>query len=132
VGREFVVRSNHASDLFRVWVIKPDGQWRAQIDFSDLKAEAKVYERYSRDALQLDAYFADLATQWRGWDGAREWEALGLRLAARHDGLGHVTLDVSREVDYAMADRWCVRAPLAVDAGALDRLAVEARELDAR
>lgn len=54
----------------------------------DLKAEAKVYERYSREALQLDSYFAGLAKRWRGWKGDKEWEALGLRLAARHDGLG--------------------------------------------
>jgi uncharacterized protein DUF6228 len=85
---------------------------------------------YSREALHLDSYFAGLAKQWRGWKGDKEWEALGLRLAARHDGLGHVTLDVTLEEDYALADRWRVRASLTVDAGALDRLAVEARQLD--
>jgi hypothetical protein len=130
MGSEFLVRSSHGGDQLRVWVVKPGDQWCAQIDFGDLKAEAKVYERYSREALQLDSYFAGLAKQWRGWKGDKEWEALGLRLAARHDGLGHVTLDVTLEEDYALADRWRVRASLTVDAGALDRMAVEARQLD--
>jgi Family of unknown function (DUF6228) len=127
---ELLVRSNDGGHL-RVWVVRPRDQWRARIEVGDLEAEAKVYERYSREELHLDRYFADLAAQWRGWEGDKEWEALGLRLAARHDGLGHVTLDVTLEEDYATADRWRVRASLAIDAGALDRLAVEARAIDA-
>jgi Family of unknown function (DUF6228) len=127
---ELRVRSNDGGHL-RVWVVKPGDEWRAQIDVGDLKAEAKVYERYSREELQLDRYFADLANQWRGWDGEKEWEAFGLRLAARHDGLGHVTLDVTLEDDYATASRWRVRASLELDAGVLDRLAVQARTVDA-
>lgn len=47
---------------------------------------------YSREALQLDRYFGELATHWQGWKGDKAWEALGLSLAAWHDGLGHVTL----------------------------------------
>ncbi len=127
---EFVIRSNHGGDKLRVWTVKPGDQWRAQIDFGDLQAEAKVYERYSRDALRLDVYLADLADHWRGWDGEKEWEALGLRLEARHDGLGHVTLDVTLEEDYASADRWRVRASLMVDAGGLAHLVRDAIGLD--
>ena len=127
---ELVIRSNHGGDQLKVWTIKPGDQWRARIDFGDLTAEAKVYERFSRDALRLDVYLADLAHNWRGWDGEKAWEALGLRLAARHDGLGHVTIEVTLEEGYASADRWRVRASLAVDAGGLDRLAVDARGLD--
>jgi len=126
---ELVVRSNHGSDQLKIWVIDP-GEWRAEIDFGDLTAEAKVFERYSREALQLDSYFADLAKHWRGWEGDKNWEALGLRLAARHDGLGHVTLDVTLDEDYAMADRWRVRASLTLDAGGLNQLARAAQVLD--
>jgi hypothetical protein len=80
--------------------------------------------------LQLDAYCADLAKQWRGWAGAKERESLGLRLGARHDGLGHVTVEATLDQDYAMADRWRVRASLVLDAGRLDALARAARVLD--
>jgi Family of unknown function (DUF6228) len=112
------------------WTVNPRDQWRARLDFGDLVAEAKFYERYSREALQLDVYFADLAKHWRGWDGVKEWESLGLLLGARHDGLGHVTLEATLDQDYAMADRWRVRAALLLDAGGLDALAREARVLD--
>lgn len=84
----------------------------------------------SGEELHLDAYFADLARDWRGWQGDRQWNALGLRLAARHDGLGHVTLDVTLQNDYSSGSRWRVRASLRLDAGALDRLATEAHVLD--
>ena len=132
VDDEFRVRSNDRGDQLRIWVVKPGDEWRAKLECADLTAEAKVYERYSRDALALDAYFADLAEHWRGWRGEKEWEALGLRLAARHDGLGHVTLDASLETNHTTADRWRVRASLTLDAGTLDRLASEARRLDQR
>lgn len=127
---DFVVRSNVDVDKLRIWVLKPGGYWRARIEFADLAAEGIVYERYSGEELQLDAYFADLAAGWRGWEGERRWEALGLRLAARHDGVGHVTLDVTSQNDYAAGGRWRVRASLVLDAGALDKLAIEARQLD--
>lgn len=125
-----MVRSSDGGDRLRVWVVRPADQWRARIECADLTAEAKVYERYSGDALRLDAYFNELAEQWRGWDGDIEWEALGLRLAARHDGLGHVTLDATLDADHVAAERWRVRASLTVDAGTLDWLAREARVLD--
>ena len=129
---ELLLRSNQGSDQLLLWAVKPGDEWRARIDFGDLSAEAKVHERFSGDALRLDAYFADLAQRWRGWEGDREWESLGLRLAARHDGLGHVTLDATLDADYATAERWRVRASLIVDAGGLGALALAAGALDER
>jgi hypothetical protein len=130
VNAEFVLPSNDGGDRLRIWVIRPGDQWRARIECADLTAEAKVYERFSGDTLRLDAYFNELAEHWRGWNGDIEWEALGLRLAARHDGLGHVTIDATLDEDYVAANRWRVRASLVLDAGTLRRLAREARVLD--
>jgi hypothetical protein len=127
---EFAIRSNRRSDQLVLWTVKPRDQWRARIDFGDLVAEAKICERHSGDALHLEAYFADLANQWRGWTGTKEWTSLGLRLGACHDGLGHVTLEATLDHDYAMPDRWRVHASLVVDAGSLDALARAARVLD--
>jgi uncharacterized protein DUF6228 len=130
VPGEFLVRSNFGDDQLRIWTTKPGGYWRARISFADLVAEGPVSERCSGEQLHLDAWFAALAAEWLGWQGERRYEALGLRLAARHDGLGHVTLDVTLQDNYAADERWRVRASLMLDAGALDRLALEARELD--
>jgi hypothetical protein len=127
---QFVVRSNDSSDHLTLWSVMPRDEWRARIECDGLTAEAKVYERYSGDALRLDSFFGDLAAQWRGWDGDKEWESLGLRLAARHDRLGHIALDAILRESYALANRWQVRASFTLDAGGLDRLAREARALD--
>jgi hypothetical protein len=125
---EFVVGSG--VEQLHVWVVSPAYEWRARIDFEDLTAEHSFYERYSREKLHLDAYFADLAAHWRGWADDKEWEAQGLAFAARHDGLGHVTLDVILSSDPSLGDGWRVRASLHLDAGALDRLVREAAKLD--
>jgi hypothetical protein len=115
VEREFVVRSNRRGDELRMWIVKPGNQWRTRLEFGDLTAEGKVDERHSGDALRLDSYFGALAEDWRGWEGERGWEALGLRLAARHDGLGHVALDVTLDDQPGWTERWSVRATLVVD-----------------
>lgn len=127
---QFVVRSSGLSDHMTIWIVKPQDEWRARIECDGLTAEARVYERHSGSALRLDAFFGDLAANWRGWDGAKEWESLGLQLVARHDGLGHVALDAILRESYAAADRWEVRASLNLDVGGLNRLAREARALD--
>lgn len=126
---EFVIGSGD-EQLF-IWVVGL-GEWRARIHSYGLTAESRFNERSSREKLDLDAYFADLAAHWRGWEGDKEWEATGLAFAARHDGLGHVTLDVILESEPWHADSWRVRASLSLEAGALDRLAREAGELDRR
>jgi hypothetical protein len=124
---EFVI--GLPGEQLRVWVVGP-GAWRARIDSYDLTAEETFHERSSREKLRLDTYFADLAAQWRGWEGNKEWEADGLAFAASHDGLGHVTLDVILESPPSLADVWRVRVSLRLEAGTLDRLAREAREVD--
>jgi hypothetical protein len=132
VSGELLIRSNRGDDQLRVWIVRPARLWRARIECADLTAEADLCERSSGDVLRLDAYLGELARQWRGWTGDIEWEGLGLRLTARHDGLGHVTLDATLDWNYAAPARWHVRASLVLDAGALDRLAVEAGALDRR
>jgi uncharacterized protein DUF6228 len=130
---EFTIRSNRRADQLRLWVLAPGRRWRARIDFGDLTAEGRVDARDGRDVLGLAAFLEDLAERWRGWDGDRAWESLGLVLAARHDRSGHVTVDATLSADYASPDdRWQVRASLSVDAGTLPRLAADARRLDQR
>ena len=131
VDHEFVIQSSRQGDRLRIWTVRPRYRWRARLEFGDLTAETTVHERYSRDVLALDSWFADLADAWRGWSGTREWKALGLALAAQHDGLGHVRLDAALDHAHLEADRWTVRASLLLDAGTLDRAARDARVLDA-
>lgn len=44
----------------------------------------------------LATFFEDMAANWKGWTGTKEWrsaESLFL-LSGGHDGLGHVSIDV--------------------------------------
>ena len=45
----------------------------------------------------LADFFADVADDWRGWSGTKEWNGMegGLRLSCTHDKVGHVTMRVS-------------------------------------
>jgi hypothetical protein len=73
----------------------------------------------------LDDFFSGLATEWRGWEGIKEWRTYedGLALLAANDGRGHVTLTV--ELRQRSKDGWLVRGNVPLDAGQLERVARE-------
>jgi hypothetical protein len=130
VSEELVIESSREPASLRLSVERPGLDWHARLAGPKLQAEATFSERYGREQLRVDEFLEGLAERWRGWEGTREWEALGLKLSARHDGLGHVTLEVFLQGHYARPDSWTVKASLQLDAGALDELARAARVLD--
>ena len=78
----------------------------------------------------LGDFFAELARDWRGWEGTRRWESLEgeLTLLAESDRSGHVYVRVHLH-DGAPA-RWMVELRLTLEAGQLERLAAKAREFE--
>jgi hypothetical protein len=96
----------------------------------ELEAEREVYELERHETLRgLAALFAELAEDWRGWDGERVWVSLEGELAARatHNGLGTVELVVTLgELEPKATGMWSAQASLFLDAGGLDRMAQEA------
>jgi hypothetical protein len=75
--------------------------------------------------------FADMARQWQGWPGELTWESLEgeFALRCRHDRLGHIRLSIrlrTNEVGWDLA--WQVEAGVTVEAGQLDRLAIDAAD----
>ena len=76
------------------------------------------------------AFFGGLATDWKGWKGAREWRALEgeLNLKAESDRTGHIYLSV--ELRDGAPPRWQVNSGLVLEAGQLDRLAASGREFE--
>jgi hypothetical protein len=84
---------------------------------------------YDHLAAQWTAFFADLARDWRGWDGERALETLEgqLRLSATSDHLGHVRLRVEMYGDPGTSE-WHAAETLFLEAGQLDDLAQRARE----
>lgn len=94
---------------------------------SGLQAAARV-GTYMSDG--LGDFFGQLADDWRGWTGEREWESLEgeLRLRAEADRTGHVYLRI--RLQGGAPDRWTVDALLVLEAGQLQRMAMEARAFE--
>jgi hypothetical protein len=68
--------------------------------------------------------FEEMALQWRGWEGKKEWAALEgeLRLTATSDHTGHIELVVVMG-DFANPANWQLEASLQLEAGQLEQLA---------
>jgi hypothetical protein len=67
----------------------------------------------------LIAYFEDLAGHWQGWDSYKTYKSLegDLTLTARHDGTGHVFLDVELKWDHPPVE-WSAKGQVLTDPGA--------------
>lgn len=95
----------------------------------DLRASRQVYEGYDEGFTSLARYFGDLAANWRGWKGSRDFESIegDLRVRATHDG--HVNLRVSLW-ESTVPSGWRVETEVRLDAGdALSAAAVDIAEL---
>ena len=75
-------------------------------------------------------FFADLAADWRGWQGAREWSSLEgeCELRAESDRTGHVTLSVRAQ--YRQSEVWAVEGSVVLEAGQLDAIAAAAKKFE--
>ena len=91
----------------------------------DMSASRQVYAGWDGGFTPLAAFFADLADQWRGWEGERVFESIegDLRIEATHDG--HVRLRVLLW-ESTVPHGWRVESAIRLDAGeALSRAATD-------
>jgi hypothetical protein len=75
---------------------------------------------------RLAELFAELAHDWRGWEGSRVWESPDddFLVVCRHDGIAGVTMEVTLR---HYEEDWEVTSELFVELGQLDALAREVR-----
>ena len=108
--------------------LEPERRHAFSAALVDDHLSARVTIGHVGGGLDLDKYFAAMATDWRGWKGSRVWEstALELRLEAAADGRGHVFLTVTLQTGWLSSSGWQAQANLVIEAGQLDRLAAEA------
>lgn len=97
--------------------------WQATLVVPDLSASTSVEAGPNRFGPSIGDFFQSLAEDWRGWTEQKSWETndRALRLAATHDGLGTISL----EVELGRTRRpqgWRATATLKLDAGALERV----------
>ncbi len=120
MASEALIRSSKGSRA----VLLSDPKWSgseldyftATITAEGLKATGQIY---AYGAATLTGFFEELATAWRGWEGAKEWESVegDLEFAATHDGLGNVTLR-ARVAKLGEGWDWEAWCELTLDAGA--------------
>jgi hypothetical protein len=99
---------------------RASGYFSARFEGPTCHGIAKVYEY---EPVHLKAFFANLAADWKGWKGKREWSSLEgeLSLSATIDTTGHITLSVRiRSGPYPFD--WSLFAALLLEAGQLDRI----------
>jgi hypothetical protein len=103
--------SERAGDYYRITLNGPD-----------LRGACLVYAY--EPASHLSEFFRDLATNWRGWQGKKEWSSLKgeLRFTATSDSTGHTSLSVLLRSGPYPFD-WSLSAVLLVDAGNLEQIA---------
>lgn len=102
--------------------------WEARLTGDGLNATRTCPEA-GREPQLLWQFLADLATDWRGWDGERTWqsEEVELRLTAIHNKTNTVTVTV--ELEDGAPPRWRLAADLEFDPGVFQTLAADAKRM---
>lgn len=116
----FEIKSNAGPERVELKVFNRDFI-EVTVTGSELSAQARVAFLGGADG--LDEYWADIAENWRGWQGEKTWRSLesDLGFAAVSDRAGHVTLKVTLE--YGTPWKWQTQVLLAIEAGQLDGIA---------
>jgi Family of unknown function (DUF6228) len=81
------------------------------------------------DNPQLDDFFHQLAVDYTGWDGSREWRSNHLVIDAQFQSGGHVAVTWTLRDGLFAEDRWQVSATTVIEAGEqMALLAADIRE----
>jgi hypothetical protein len=100
--------------------------FRVVLDGHELSASVDVYDIQPH---QWSAYFADLALNWRGWNGLKEQSSLEghLKLTSSSDSLGHIRIRVVlRGID--AGSEWRAETSIYLEAGQLELVAKRAAQ----
>jgi hypothetical protein len=127
---ELTIKSSRSQGTLKFSVREPPNRSaeyiRVSLEDRELAASTSRIYLYQPD--DLVAFFEELAREWKGWKGVKEWKSVegDFALSGTADGLGVVALRVTLKSG-PYEDDWCVQTVIHVDAGQLEDLAVKAR-----
>ena len=100
------------------------GYYRVSLSGSGFHGTCQVYAY--EPGTGPDKFFRDLATNWRGWQGKKEWLSLEgeLRFSATCDSTGHTSLSVRLHSGPYPFD-WSLSGVLLLEAGGLEGIVAE-------
>jgi hypothetical protein len=118
-----IIKSAHDGTTFE-FSDRAGVYYRVSLSGPDIHGACRVYD--DEPGTQPDKFFRDLAANWRGWQGKKEWSSLEgeLRFSATCDSTGHTSLSVQLRSGPYPFD-WSLSAVLLIEAGALERIASE-------
>jgi hypothetical protein len=132
--REFILRAT-PPDPARIEFIELEregdgkaGRVKVRLVDVGMEAEANVdFNVYVEEASKLALLLDEVALEWKGWEGAKEWAALEspFRLVFVHDTIGRVDVKATLGSGW-YGSRWSATVEFAVEPGAFERLAKEA------
>jgi len=101
--------------------------FRATLRHRGLVAESLVG---SYQSFGLPEFLGEMARDWRGWAGERQWTSFEteLTLRATADRTGHIALEV--RLQGGTYPKWYAQATLILEAGQLEQLALTASRFE--
>jgi hypothetical protein len=101
---------------------RPIEEFSVRITQEDLFALARVWGGYTHG--HPASLFADMASQWAGWQGELEWKSLEgeMTLRCAHDSLGHISIRTKLRSGPMDWD-WVVQSTTMAEAAQLESLA---------
>jgi hypothetical protein len=130
---EVAIKSSRSAGELKLSDPKPPGSrhpveyLRVSLKDKDIAASSArvyIYEPHS-----LASLFEDLAANWKGWQGVKQWHSVeeDFALSCTSDRLGHVVMEVTlKSVKYE--DDWCVKAVIHVEFGQLEEIAAKVKQ----
>ena len=104
VADSIIIKSSVNSTEFqfseREGLFRSDGSeyYYVTVKSENLTATLKVYA-FDPFGESCWRYFADLADNWRGWIGVKQWNSLEgeLKISSESDSLGHIAMEITLE-----------------------------------
>lgn len=99
--------------------------FRVTVSNQHVSASIKVYAFDPFD-YSLKKFFAELAENWKGFEGEKVWTSLEAEfaIACTSDKLGHFAIECTIR-NYL--DKWCARNTIYIEAGQLEKIASDVK-----